>query len=206
MSIPLPYPNPDPATGEWDPFALKRNLDFISQRIDSAISFNQNTVLFRSTGAPITTVTDTADETTVYSTSIGGDIFGTFHTIRCTIQGDMTNTAGSHAFAVRLYYGGTLFADFTSTSLGGAVGRRGWSAVVNITSTGTNTQFSRGDFNIGATGVDGSSEVATSQRVSTQNAGAVTTSTAQTLAWTVQLDAALATLDVRPFFIIGELL
>lgn len=28
----LPYSTPDPATGQWDPFALKRNLEYLDQQ------------------------------------------------------------------------------------------------------------------------------------------------------------------------------
>ena len=35
MAFRIPYPNPDPATGQWDAFALKRNLDFLAAAVSS---------------------------------------------------------------------------------------------------------------------------------------------------------------------------
>jgi hypothetical protein len=35
MAINLPYPNPDPSTGEWDVFALKQNMLFLARAITS---------------------------------------------------------------------------------------------------------------------------------------------------------------------------
>src|SRR5574341_2651125 len=35
MAVSLPYPQPDPASGEWDPFALLQNLKYLATVITS---------------------------------------------------------------------------------------------------------------------------------------------------------------------------
>ena len=37
----LPYPIPDPATGDWNAFALKRNLEYLDQKTITSVASNR---------------------------------------------------------------------------------------------------------------------------------------------------------------------
>ena len=66
----LPYPTPDPTTGQWHPFALQRNLQFLSNYLQTA----QGIRLTRSSSAqsiPNATSTLISWDTIVYDTTSG---------------------------------------------------------------------------------------------------------------------------------------
>ena len=50
MAIKIPYPVPDPFTGQWDPFAMKQNLDFLAAAVSSVSAIGSGNVIAVSSG------------------------------------------------------------------------------------------------------------------------------------------------------------
>lgn len=107
--MPLPYPIPDPATGEWDPFALKANLEYLD-RFTSGTAFR---TLSLQTGAVETSGTG---ETTLFTYSlVPNQLARDGERLELYLSG--TTDTGGAVKQIRLYYGGTqLESDATSAS------------------------------------------------------------------------------------------
>jgi hypothetical protein len=105
----LPYPNPDPRTSEWDAFALKRNLEYLDQKLTGSA----HDTLSLEVGSVTTSGTS---ETTLFSYSIlGNQLAVNGQRLELYVSG--TTTAGGATKQLRLYFGGTLLLnDATSAS------------------------------------------------------------------------------------------
>lgn len=206
MAVNIPYPIPDPATGEFDPFAIKRNFEFLASRIDSAVSQNQATVLFRENGNPYSNTVSTAAETTIFSMTIPQDVFSTFRAITAHVVGDYLNDTGlGDAFKVRVRYGAQSITfdldDYTASST-----RYPWWATLFIASRGAeDVQVATGVFNTkSGAGVSGGSGDLKA-KYTMDNAWDVDSGSPQTFAITIQNDTSSADESCRVFYLLGVL-
>jgi hypothetical protein len=108
MGVNLPYPIPDPATGEWDPFALKQDMEFLARSIDSITAKNNAVILRRDVGNPIKDIVSTDVETSLFATPLtipGGSLSN--RRLRVEVLFDHLQNSGIPLLTFRLKYGGT---------------------------------------------------------------------------------------------------
>ena len=91
MAIKIPYPIPDPATGQWDAYAMKQNLDYLAAAISSVSAIGSGNVVAVSSGE-VTGVNVAKDYHTLAGLSIAvGD--------GAIIYGNYRKTSGASATA-----------------------------------------------------------------------------------------------------------
>lgn len=109
MAVKIPYPIPDPQTGQWDPFAMKQNLDFLAAAISSVSAGVGNVVATSSSEATAVNVVTDLHTITGLNIAIGDG---------AVVYGNYRKTAGAAATAsLRLKANGSIIINsFAATS------------------------------------------------------------------------------------------
>lgn len=191
----LPYPIPDPSTGQWDPFALKRNLEYLDTNRDPDIS----TTIARSTTT--VTVNATTTETTLFSTTIAAGYLGTTGILRYVLLFDHLNSSGSNrTVTFRGYYGGTKFFELDQSHDSDANRRRG-NLLAWLASRGSvTTQFGLANIQASEPLADATEPgVTTAGRITGHSSLAINADAAQTFAITAQHSNVSANITTRAF-------
>lgn len=115
----LPYPIPDPATGVWDPFALKQNLHYLDRKVPPQRTsppgvFSNSNWAGGATGA-------NTDET------VGGTFSLPANTINATgdtlwMLARFFTAANGNTKRYRVYFGSTVVADTGAVAMNGQSG------------------------------------------------------------------------------------
>jgi hypothetical protein len=192
VAVNLPYPIPDPATGQWDPFALKQDLEFLARSIDSVSTQNTVTLIRRDVGNPVKDIVNSSAETSLFATplTILGGLFGTTRRTRLTVLFDHLNdSAATRTLTFRLKYGGQTLATHVSDITADATRYGGENLNAELTALGaTNVQGAR------RIGPALANDTVTSNTVT---AGSVDSTIAQTYDLTMQWGAANPLLSLR---------
>lgn len=98
-------------------------------------------------------VSDTVDETTVYTTSVPANTLGTTGLLRLTIGGDYLANFGTPTLRVRVKFGGAAIYDDTTAAFSTSATRRPWHAIIHLANrNATNVQTMFGQFWMNAVG------------------------------------------------------
>lgn len=114
----LPYPIPDPATGEWDPFALKQNLDYLDRRTPPRNTVSPGIYYNFSTGASTGANTD---ETTAGTFTLPSDTLDSVDDL-LLVQVTFRTAANANTKRFRVYWGSTAGVDTGAVAMNNQMG------------------------------------------------------------------------------------
>lgn len=143
-------------------------------------------------------VVNEANETTVYTTTIGGNDVGPDAQLRLTMYGDFLNNSGGNSTpTIRVKFGGTTIFTYAE-SLASDANRRNFKLTVNISyQNATNAQIAFCEAHMSAPVANGSTAAVTNPGISRDTTLTKDTTTSQTLLVSVHHDGGTST---RSFF------
>lgn len=159
-----------------------------------------------------TEVVSTAAETTVYSFSVPANTLSTNKMLRLTLVGDLLNNTGAGAgFTLRVKYGSTTIGTCAVTTWNSSVNRLPWDGLTvlaanNATNAQRSTTKLHGDTTSNALADGVGNAAAADYRYSGHNGIAEDSTLAKTLAVTIQPTANSASLSIKLFVALLELL